>query len=352
MCIFIFKVDADVKSGIGHIIRCLVLAVSLRKNNYKCFFIVNSNEKNIINLTERNGFQTYSINLNQNYINQNDYIDADIFATINILKKFDNNLCLIIDDYNLNYYWEKSISNFVKNIVVLEDIPNRKHFCGLLIDSSFSRVDTEYKQLVLPKTKILTGSKYILLRDEFLFYRKKYVNLDNIQFPPKKILMNFGGKDFLREIIDMLFELENSKLPDGVEIDLILGPLTNISQRLLDVKVKSRFFLEISNFVHNMPKKMLKSDLCIGAVGSSTWERMCLGRPSILTSISSNQLEGARNLEISGGIQLFDYKKPGDLISKIDQLDMCKIKKMSNFGMDLVDGKGYQRVIKHLLEGI
>ena len=101
-----------------------------------------------------------------------------------------------------------------------------------------------------------------------------------------------------------------------------------------------------------MPEKILASDLCIGAVGSSTWERLCLGRPSLLTMIADNQVSGALNLSKTGGIQLFDHRVSGDLRDKINSLSFEKMVQMGNIGRMLIDAKGSERVKNYILEEI
>ena len=41
---------------------------------------------------------------------------------------------------------------------------------------------------------------------------------------------------------------------------------------------------------------ILKSDLAIGACGSTTWERCCLGLPSLVITIANNQIPIAEEL--------------------------------------------------------
>ncbi len=46
-----------------------------------------------------------------------------------------------------------------------------------------------------------------------------------------------------------------------------------------------------------MAEIMSKSDLCIGAGGSTSWERCCLGLPTISFAIADNQIGVLAELE-------------------------------------------------------
>ena len=48
---------------------------------------------------------------------------------------------------------------------------------------------------------------------------------------------------------------------------------------------------------------MAQSDLSIGAGGATTWERMCLGLPSIVISVADNQRSVSEGLAEAGLIE-------------------------------------------------
>jgi UDP-2,4-diacetamido-2,4,6-trideoxy-beta-L-altropyranose hydrolase len=56
--------------------------------------------------------------------------------------------------------------------------------------------------------------------------------------------------------------------------------------------------------VGNMAQLMADSDLAIGAAGATSWERCCLGLPSIMLVVADNQLEVAKGLEEAGAALL------------------------------------------------
>ena len=98
-----------------------------------------------------------------------------------------------------------------------------------------------------------------------------------------------------------------------------------------------------------MAEIMSKSDLCIGAAGSTSWERCCLALPTIALAIADNQIEiaeqlGKRNIAIHSNMtnllrnfeQFFDGSGIG--LQKALSANACKI----------CDGLGTVRVLEAL----
>ena len=88
----------------------------------------------------------------------------------------------------------------------------------------------------------------------------------------------------------------------GMILRLALPPLESIhldivvsldSPHLQEVKrlVDSRPYSTIHNSLPSLSGVIFRSDLAIGAAGSTTWERACLRLPSILLDTASNQTE-------------------------------------------------------------
>jgi UDP-2,4-diacetamido-2,4,6-trideoxy-beta-L-altropyranose hydrolase len=120
----------------------------------------------------------------------------------------------------------------------------------------------------------------------------------------QRILLFFGGSDPTDETSKTLraFSLimeRSSSLLKGVQIDVIIGsgnPRKASLEHLVDSIPATNLHCQISN----MAEFMLKADLMIGAGGSSTWERLFLGLPSLTIIIADNQAEVTLAIEELG----------------------------------------------------
>ena len=97
---------------------------------------------------------------------------------------------------------------------------------------------------------------------------------------------------------------------------------------------------------------MLSADLAIGSAGITTWERCCLGLPAIVSISSNNQRDTANELSKKKCIiNLGDAKKlkETNYLKAIINIKKNDLRNMSKNSMDLVDGNGTQRILKHIL---
>jgi len=101
--------------------------------------------------------------------------------------------------------------------------------------------------------------------------------------------------------------------------------------------------------VNNMAELLTESDLVIGAAGSSSWERCCLGVPSIIFPVAPNQVGIAKQLSKSGAAialssQDLTNGKLGILVNQIlmQARDLTKISKVA---ASVCDGHGLDKII-------
>ena len=98
---------------------------------------------------------------------------------------------------------------------------------------------------------------------------------------------------------------------------------------------------------------MKKSDLSIGAGGSTTWERCCLGLPSIVSISAKNQKKLTEAVAKNGCSVNLGWAKElssEDYVKAIESLDNLSLTRMSQKCMQLVDGNGVNRVINEIFK--
>src|SRR5699024_10550121 len=59
---------------------------------------------------------------------------------------------------------------------------------------------------------------------------------------------------------------------------------------------------QVKSGVNNMAELMANSDLAIGAAGSTSWERCCLGLPTVMLVLAENQQQIALNLQNANAV--------------------------------------------------
>jgi spore coat polysaccharide biosynthesis predicted glycosyltransferase SpsG len=98
-----------------------------------------------------------------------------------------------------------------------------------------------------------------------------------------------------------------------------------------------------------MAAHMSACDVALGAPGGATWERACLGLPSLYFAVSQNQVSKLKYLETAGfclyGGEARSLEKM-EFLSAIGRFlsDPSRLVQMREVGMKAVDGLGASRV--------
>lgn len=354
-----FRADASQIIGSGHIMRCLVLAECLRDKGDEIFFICRQLPGNIIGVIEKKGFKVFYLPYD---FNENDRLSkTDLYAswlgtslekefkdTKNYLMKIGKIDWLIVDHYALDERWENGLREYVRHIMVIDDLASRKHDCDLLLDQNYyANMSVRYTGLVPAKCQLLLGPKYALLRNEFIAARARAKIRDgNV----KRILIFLGGADYTQETKKVLQGLEVMNF-QGI-IDVVVGGQNQCKDEIECICENNRnhnFYCQVDNIA----ELMLRADLAIGAGGSSTWERCCLGLPSLVITLAENQEQLASDAQAVGTVvYLGDNQiKLNELAEKIkcSICDFVQLQAMSEKGFALVDGLGGRRVSKYVI---
>ena len=358
---FVFRVDSSIDIGSGHLMRCLTLAKGLREEGAICSFICRELDGNLNHLVSLEEFFLEelpppvedSIHTGKKELAHSDWLvvdwKIDAQETSNILSLL-NPDWLVVDHYALWEDWEKNIYNNDFKIMVIDDLADRNHYCNLLLDQNLGSNSLLYEDLVPEESKKFFGPKYALLRPEFYdnrlpsLKRREEGNLRNI-------LINFGGGDSQNYIPSILRALLDIELPQEVIISIILGGIGQVTDEHKLLISQFRNEIKIYGMVNNMSEFLLETDLAIGAAGSSSWERCCLGVPSIVFSLSYNQNKIAEQLSDTGAAVYLekhdlDNKKFSLLLNKL--MKGKKLKEISDRASNICDGRGLDRIINEL----
>jgi len=189
-----FRVDSSSKIGLGHLIRCLVLAEQYKYD--KVIFIVQVLPGNANQMIINNGYKL--IALNDNSVNE-------LCEKIKLLQ-IDN---IIFDHYGIDYKFEKLVKEKTGVQILSLDDTYEKHYCDILINHNIYANKENYKNLVPEFCEIRCGKKFILIRDEFKNIQIK-MHSNNKKIPI--IFVCLGGSDEHNiglSVLEILAEVNN-----------------------------------------------------------------------------------------------------------------------------------------------
>lgn len=267
----LIRADASITIGSGHIMRCLTVAYELQKKGFSIFFWMNELEGNLIEYVKSFGYNV-----------------ADSPISVDLL---------IVDHYELDADWEKSMRLYCKKIIVIDDLANRHHDCDLLIDQNLiENYESRYDSLV-PKSCIqLLGPKYLIMRQEFVEARKKSILR---QGRVNRLLIFMGGTDPTFETIKILHAAKQGYY-EFMHVDVVVGSGNPYKEeiKLLCNELNYDYHCQI-NYIAEL---MCQADFAIGAGGTTIWERCYVGLPSAVTVVADNQLESTKEAAATGAV--------------------------------------------------
>jgi UDP-2,4-diacetamido-2,4,6-trideoxy-beta-L-altropyranose hydrolase len=337
----VFRVDASGEVGFGHLSRCINLAEVLRSRGNEVSFVCRDDEAKSFSALEDRLFATVLLPMLSagEVVNQQE----DAQETIQALQG-EKPGWLIVDTYTLDKNWERLMRPHVAKIAVIEDLSGRDHDCDLLIDQNYSERSAASFEKFVPKTcELLLGPRFALIADQF----RKLRDLKSKPAPElNRIFVFCGGSDpqnLTQRVID---EISCSEL-SNVAVDVVVGAQNKTFDRAAVLKLNAN--IEIHDASGEFGRIMSIADLAIGAGGTTSWERMCLGVPSIVVSIADNQNSACEKLGRDG---LIDYLGRRSSL-KSGALRNAVVKAKTNYaslfdqverGQILVDGRGCERV--------
>lgn len=350
-----FRVDASSKIGTGHLMRCLTLADELKQRGADTCLVSRHMPEHLRDMLAVKGHGFKLLNSSQiatisGNLPHTEWLgttqEADAQDAIHALshQSWD---WLVVDHYALDARWESALRQTAGRILVIDDIADRHHECDALLDQNYyTDMNTRYAGKIPGQCQLLLGPRYALLREEFRLLHE--------QIKPRKgwvqrILIFFGGVDAPNYTGLAIQALIDIGVLD-IHVDVVIGAQHPCLESIEAACVRHNFTLHVQT--SRMAELMAAADLSIGAGGSATWERCCLGLPTITICTADNQKKQVADAAQEGFLYSPEIKV--DLNQTIQRHTRALIENsylrlfISQNSMQAVDGRGVSRVIRKL----
>lgn len=356
----VFRADASLTIGSGHVLRCLTLADLLRQGGAEVLFLCREHPGHLIGLIEGKGYPVLRLPrvpapcpaqpgdpVHAPWLGASWQQDAAASAALLAGSGGD---WLVLDHYALELRWEQALRPRFRRIMVIDDLADRGHDCELLLDQNLGRAAADYRPLVPERCTVLAGPGHSLLRPEFAALRD--YSLKRREMPRLgQLLVTMGGVDKDNASGAVLAALKGCPLPDDCRITVVLGGAAPwLDQVRAGAQALNRE-VEVLVEVADMARLMAQSDLAIGAAGGTSWERCCLGVPTLMLVLAQNQELAARELAQAGAALVLErHWQPGQLQELLRTL-ICQpeaLRRMSLCAARVTDGSGASSVLKYL----
>lgn len=349
------RVDASGEIGTGHFMRCLTLADALKQKGANICFLSRHLPEHFQGMLREKEYELRLLAGESNGCSSADLPhsswlgasqEADARESIKALsgEEWD---WLVVDHYALDARWESDLRKVAKKILVIDDLADRQHDCDLLLDQNLrADIQNPYDGRVPAGCRLLLGPRFALLRDEFRQLRDRTGLRTG---PVRRVLVFFGGVDSKNHTGPAIQALADRGIKD-LRVDVVIGEKHPLREQIKSECAKNRFDCHVQTT--RMAELMAASDLAIGAGGSATWERCCLGLPTFAVCTADNQAE-----QIAGAASetlLYAPEINNDPVAALREhlnalMENSHLRNaISRNGMRAVDGRGAFRVIAEM----
>lgn len=349
-----FRVDASATVGTGHLKRCLSLAQALAEVGAQTLFVCRLLDTVATKVFAKTGVAVRWLSAAPDgfaagsgapphaaWAGVPQAQDADETAQALSAWRPD---WVVVDHYAFDAGWHRSVRDALGcRLLVIDDTADRPLDPDVLLDPNWAADHrAKYTDRLEHDPRWLCGPRFALLASA---YRDapRHSTHDTVG----SIGIFMGGTDPGGVSARMLFACRAAGFVGPVEVvstsanpqlDTLRESCRNDGNAslLLDAAELATFFA--------------RHDLQIGAGGGATWERCCIGVPTIVLALASNQSAVVPALATLGAVRAADETTVVQVLQELIA-DPTARQMLANHSRDLVDGRGAQRVALSLLRG-
>ncbi|MDO2947307.1 UDP-2,4-diacetamido-2,4,6-trideoxy-beta-L-altropyranose hydrolase [Aeromonas simiae] len=344
MMLVAIRTDSSARLGLGHVMRCLTLATTLRERGITPLFLCRDEVGERSDLLRAQQMEVILLPSGLCDWQQ----DAE--ACLALLTDRHELAALIVDHYALDERWERQLLRLRPGmpLLAIDDLANRAHHATLLLDQTPGRHLSDYSPYLIPGCELLLGARYGLLRPAF---SRPMAPRNVPSHRPWELLINLGGTDPDNITLAVLQALSTiTPPPQGWHFQVVLGRSAPHLEQVQQWCTLHGALCHVD--VEDMAALFDRVDLAIGAGGTTAWERCSRALPSILLQLADNQALVCHQLnECHAAIALPPEQWQQTLGPALDTLifDTQTYHAMSRNALGLFDGHGRERVCEALL---
>jgi len=335
----LFRADASIAIGTGHVMRCLALAQAWQGAGGKALFAMEEATPSIDARLRGEGFEIAQLKATPGS-------PADAEETAALAHTRDASW-VVADSYKFGADYQAGLKSRGLKVLFLDDYGHAQHYSAdLVLNQNIQDGEALYRDRE-PHTRLLLGPRFALLRREFAAWRAWKRAIPQTA---QRLLVTMGGSDpanLTRQVVEAILSFPQ------VQTTVVVGGSNPHLPELRTLAATGNGNIWIEEDVTNMDELMSAADVAIAAAGTTSWELTCLGLPALLIVVASNQRFAAEELHRCGAAVNLGNAADVSVLSLSSHLanliDSQHIRAaMSERGKALVDGCGAARVVRVL----
>ena len=257
---------------------------------------------------------------------------------------------IMVDGYQFNAAYQDALKAAGCRLLFVDDFGHAGRYAADLVLNQNLGARPDLYQEREPYTRLLLGPRFVLLRRQFLEWRREPRGSASI---PCRILVTLGGSD-PDNVTAKVLQALGGLPPELVRETVVIVGDSNPHTQWLAAQVATPG-IRICRSVANMAEMMAEADLAIAAGGTTAWELAYMGVPMVLLALAENQVANGEQLQAAGVGRYLGWhtRVSADRIG--EALATCAgapddRAEMARRGRALIDGWGCSRVWLYLNE--
>lgn len=334
------RADANEHIAMGHVMRCLSIAMQLKKAGVPVLFILSDSYARELVLDA--GFSCEVLD--------NDYTkkEAELPQLFHLCKTY----CLkgiLIDSYEVTSSYLETLHRRVPTAYI-DDLHAFRYDTDILISYTPGITETDYAHQKYTDTRFLLGNTYTPLRPEFA------EGVREIKPDTSAIFITTGGTDPYDMAFRLLKHIEHSPLAHH-DKHVVLGKFYQAEDTLRRLQ-QTDPALHIYRDIPHIREIMMQCDMAVSAGGTTLCELAACGIPTVAFTMADNQFPGtsrfaeAGALLYAGDVRENEEAAAEAIVSTLVSLTQHPEKRhaLSDTAHAMVDGNGAGRIAGELIQ--
>lgn len=338
------RADANEEVGMGHVMRCITIATQLKKlGKDVVFFTADEYAKDLL------------LQVGMEYVClHSDWKDMEGEAGI-LREELKKRGCkkLLVDSYCVSTGYFKELSELCK-LIYIDDCFEGIYPVDMLINYNAYHVRFNYKEAYTDKTKLLLGTAYVPLREEF---QEQHESEGSEDTGVKHVLLSSGGGDVYNALVGILNEAVKDKEMDGVHFHTVVGRFNPNADKLGQL-AKEHTNVKLHYDVKDMAGLMAGCDAAVSAAGTMLFELSAMQLPTVFFVSADNQQYDSEffakeeRMLFAGDIRSDRENCIGNICSSLKTLlnDEGLCLRMKKALREVTDGRGAERIAEAIEE--
>ena len=275
------RVDANDTVATGHVMRCITIAKQLILAGSTVLFF--TADEYAGELLHKAGMQYLCLHTRWDHMEEETALLRRELAKVNCSK-------LLVDSYQVTEQYFRELSDLCK-VIYIDDCFEKVYPVDMVINYNAYHVRFPYEEAYAGKAKLLLGTSYVPLREEFGIKaeaRNAYEGGNAKDTAGTHILLSSGGGDLCNALSGVLSVAMQDRTLRNVIFDVVVGGFNR------NVDELERYTQEYPNIrlhyhVEHMAELMGQCTAAVSAAGTMLFELSAMQTPTVFFVSADNQ---------------------------------------------------------------